>query len=93
MLELVLKFEKVCIIVLVPAAFGSRQGRQAFATDQHNPTHFSTMILDLETGCETISTVGCHVDTTLINMHETPKVSTEGHGFPSRMAAEAEGYT
>ena len=51
------------------------------------------MILDLETSCETISTVGCHVDTTLINMHETPKVSAEGHGFPSRMAAEAEGYT
>ena len=39
-LELVLKFEKVCIIVLAPTAFGSRQGRQAFATDQHNPTPF-----------------------------------------------------
>ena len=25
---------------------------------------------------------GCHFDTTLIIMHETPKVSAEGHGHP-----------
>ena len=28
---------------------------------------------------------GCHVDTTLINMHNTPKISAEGHGYPLRV--------
>ena len=28
---------------------------------------------------------GCHVDTTLIYMHNTPKISAEGHGYPLRV--------
>ena len=35
---------------------------------------------------------GCHVDTTLIYMHETLKVSAEGQGNTLRTTVEGEGY-
>ena len=36
---------------------------------------------------------GCHDDTTVINMHETPKVSAEGHGHPLQGARPSEDPT
>ena len=35
---------------------------------------------------------GCHVDTMLINMHETLKVSAEGQGNTLRTTVGGEGY-
>ena len=36
--------------------------------------------------------LGFHVDTTFINMHNTPKVSAEGQDHPQGMAAKGEGH-
>ena len=35
-----------------------------------------------ETRVSILKGAGCHVDTTLISMHGTHKVSAEGHGCP-----------
>ena len=37
--------------------------------------------------------LGCHVGTTLNNMHKTPKVSAEGYGHLLRISTKGEGYS
>ena len=53
--------------------------------------YFLFLVLCYNSILEHFNLIVC--DTNLINMHETPKVSAEGHGHTPRMADQGDGHT